>query len=209
MGFNQLQELPHLVGFCQTIFFRLYIHNVLDFRMLIQVMRTSYPNQRKPEGFHERTKILKTDIILVVLGARVQLFFFAHTVIMPQKGPAMPEEMVIFSRTFDLLTWLLPHCEKFPKAQRYLVVQRLGDAALDFQGALFHANTQRGEQRLLHLRAADGDLTTLRLYLRLAYQWEWLSVGQYEHVSKMVEEIGRLLGGWIRQSQGTDASNSL
>lgn len=28
----------------------------------------------------------------------------------------------------------------------------------------------------------------------------WLSDGQYEHVSRMVAEIGRLLGGWMRQS---------
>ncbi len=113
----------------------------------------------------------------------------------------MSEEMVILTRTFDLLTWLLPHCERFPKAQRYLVVQRLGDAALNFQEALFHANAQRGQRRLLHLREADGFLTTLRLYLRLAYQWGWFSTGQYEHVSRIIEEIGRLLGGWIRQTQ--------
>jgi len=112
----------------------------------------------------------------------------------------MSEEMVILTRTFDLLTWLLPHCERFPKAQRYLVVQRLGDAALNFQEALFHANSKRGEARLAHLREADAYLTTLRLYLRLAYQWAWFNSGQYEHVSKMVEEIGRLLGGWIKQS---------
>lgn len=109
--------------------------------------------------------------------------------------------MVIFTRTFDLLTWLMPHCEKFPKAQRFLVVQRLGDAALDFQEALFRANAQRGNARLSELRAADGALSTLRLYLRLAYHWKWLNSGQYEHVSKMIEEIGRLLGGWIRQTE--------
>jgi hypothetical protein len=112
----------------------------------------------------------------------------------------MSEEMVILTRTFDLLAWLLPHCERFPKSQRYLVAQRLGDAALDFQEALFHANTQRGESRLAHLHEADGCLTTLRLYLRLAYQWGWFTTGQYEHVSRMVEEIGRLLGGWLKQS---------
>jgi len=113
----------------------------------------------------------------------------------------MSKEMVIFTRTFDLLTWLLPHCERFPKAQRYLVVQRLGAAMLDFQEALFHANAQRGERRLTHLRQADAHLTSLRLYLRLAFQWRWFDAGQYEHVSKMVEEVGRLLGGWMRQTK--------
>lgn len=112
----------------------------------------------------------------------------------------MPDEMVIFTRTFDLLTWLLPAAEGFPKAQRFTVTKRLTDAALDFQEALFHANARRDEERLAYLHEADAHLDKLRLYLRLVYQWQWLSVGQYEHVSQMVEEIGRLLGGWIKQS---------
>ncbi|MDA1190066.1 MAG: diversity-generating retroelement protein Avd [Candidatus Poribacteria bacterium] len=112
----------------------------------------------------------------------------------------MPEEMVIFARTFDLLTWLLPVADKFPKAQRFVVTRRLMDAALDFQEALFHANALRREERLARLHEADAYLNTLRLYLRLSHQWKWLSAGQYEHVSRMIEEIGRLLGGWLRQT---------
>jgi hypothetical protein len=112
------------------------------------------------------------------------------------------EEMVIFSRAYDLLTWILPHCERFPAAQRFVVTKRLQDAALDFQEALFWANAHEGRQRLGHLQAADAHLNKLRLYLRLAHQWEWLSAGQYEHVSKMVAEVGRLLGGWIKQTRG-------
>lgn len=109
--------------------------------------------------------------------------------------------MVIFTRTFDLLTWLLPVCEKFPKTQRFVVTKRLQDAVLDFQEALNHANAQRDVLRLQQLRAADGHLNDVRLYLRLAFQWEWISSGQYEHVSKMIVEIGRLLGGWMKQSE--------
>jgi hypothetical protein len=113
------------------------------------------------------------------------------------------EEMVIFTRTYDLLGWLLPHSEKFPKAQRFIVTKRLQDAALDFQEALFLANAHSGRQRQAHLQDADAHLNKLRLYLRLVLQWTWLSAGQYEHVSKMVAEIGRLLGGWIKQTRGT------
>ncbi len=112
----------------------------------------------------------------------------------------MSQEMVIFSRSFDLLTWLLPAADKFPRAQRFVVTQRLTGAALDMQEALFHANARRREERLAHLRAADAHLNAVRLYLRLAYHWRWLSSGQHEHVSGMVEEIGRLLGGWLRQT---------
>ena len=112
------------------------------------------------------------------------------------------EEMVIFTRTYDLLQWLLPRCERFPKAQRFVVTKRLEDAALDFQEMLFLANAHSGRTRLNHLQTADAHLNKLRLYLRLAQQWQWLSAGQYEHVSKLVTEIGKLLGGWLRQTKG-------
>lgn len=112
----------------------------------------------------------------------------------------MSNEMVIFTRTFDLLTWLLPAADHFPKAQRFVVTKRLTDAVLDFQEALFDANAERQVERTAYLRRADAHLNKLRLYLRLAYQWRWLDSGQYEHVSKMVEEIGRLLGGWLKHS---------
>jgi len=50
------------------------------------------------------------------------------------------------------------------------------------------------------LRRADAALNHLRLYLRLAWDWRWLNAGQYEHVSAIITEIGRLLGGWLKQS---------
>ena len=113
----------------------------------------------------------------------------------------MSSEMIIFTRTFDLLNWLLPKTEKFPKLYRSTVTQRLSNAALDFQEALLAAENMDGKIRLRHLRQADIHLDKVRLYLRLAQRWGWLSRGQYEHVSRMVAEIGRLLGGWLRQTE--------
>lgn len=114
---------------------------------------------------------------------------------------ANEKELVIFTQTYDLLTWLLPQCERFPKSQRFVVTQRLQAAALDFQETIFEANAHTGPQRVERLQVADANLNKLRLYLRLARQWEWLSSGQYEHVSRMVATIGKLLGGWIKQSR--------
>jgi len=112
----------------------------------------------------------------------------------------MAEEMVILTRTFDLLAWLLPKAESLPRVYRRTVVQRLMDAALDFQEALFDAQSQGGTTRQKHLREADAALNKLRLYLRLAHHWRWLTDGQYQHVSGMVAELGRLLGGWMKKS---------
>jgi hypothetical protein len=104
--------------------------------------------------------------------------------------------MVIFTRTFDFLTWLLPATNKFPRAHRHTFTRRLLDAAFDLRERLEEANLRRGSERLERLRLGDEALARVRVYLRLAVRWEWLSDRQYGHVSEMVAEIGRLLGGW-------------
>jgi hypothetical protein len=47
---------------------------------------------------------------------------------------------------------------------------------------------------------ASNSAKLRRPTLRLAHRWQWLNDGQYEFVSEQVAEIGRLLGGWIRQA---------
>ena len=41
------------------------------------------------------------------------------------------QEMPIFTRTFDFLTWLLPATNNFPRAQRGTATKRLLDAAFE------------------------------------------------------------------------------
>lgn len=105
-------------------------------------------------------------------------------------------EMPIFNRTFDLLVWLLSVTNHFPRAQRHIVTQRLLNTAFDLREQLEEANIRRGAERLHKLGEADASLAKVKLYLRLAKQMGWLSMGQYEHSAQMVVEIGRLLGGW-------------
>ncbi|HRD92848.1 MAG TPA: diversity-generating retroelement protein Avd [Accumulibacter sp.] len=112
------------------------------------------------------------------------------------------DELVILSRCFDLLAWLVPKSESFPKVHRHSVVQRMLDSALDFQELLFSARKATAAARRQRLQEADGRLDQLRLYLRLAHHWQWLNDGQYEHVSRQVAELGRLLGGWMKQEAG-------
>ena len=60
------------------------------------------------------------------------------------------------------------------------------------------AAAARGAPRLDVLRKADAALSKVRLYLRLCREWRWLTAGQYEHAARMITEIGRLLGGWMK-----------
>jgi hypothetical protein len=106
--------------------------------------------------------------------------------------------MVIFTRTYDFISWLIPLTLNFPRAHRFVVTRRLQDAAMNFQELLIEANATRGQARGERLQAADAELLKVKLYLRLCNRWRWLSNGQFRHVSEMAAELGRLLGGWLK-----------
>jgi hypothetical protein len=112
----------------------------------------------------------------------------------------------IFTRTYDLLTWLLPASNHFPRAHRHDFTRRLLDAVFDLREYLEEANLRAHSARRERLDRADEALSRARVYLRLAARWGWLTTGQYEHVFKMVAEVGRLLGGpcWLTSATGTN-----
>lgn len=109
----------------------------------------------------------------------------------------------IFVRTHDLVLWLVQRTESFPRSQRFVLTKRLQDAALDFQEKLIEAGLSRDSDQRRYLAEADIELGKLRFYLRLCHELTWLSTGQYAHVSRMVAEVGRLLGGWVKSTSRT------
>src|SRR5262249_16245805 len=46
------------------------------------------------------------------------------------------------------------------------------------------------------LQAADEALHELRVLLRQGQALQLMTLSQYEHVARLVDEVGRLLGGW-------------
>lgn len=112
-------------------------------------------------------------------------------------------ELPLFIKTYDFVGWLVPLTNHFPRAHRHTVTKRLLDAALDFQQIVLLSNHVYGETRLAQLRLADTELDKMRLYLRLAHRWQWINSGQYEHASRLVAELGRLLGGWQKVTRQT------
>lgn len=71
------------------------------------------------------------------------------------EAESAPQEMVIFTRTFEFLGWLMPLTNRFPKTQRFLVTARLLNAAFDLREELDRANLRRGRERAEALQRAD------------------------------------------------------
>ena len=63
------------------------------------------------------------------------------------------------------------------------------------------ANQARGRIRQEWLERADGRLVCLRALLRFAYDLELLAGTQVKFAAAQLDQLGRLVGAWIK---GTD-----
>jgi four helix bundle protein len=105
------------------------------------------------------------------------------------------KESPIFARLHDLLLWLLRATRKLPREYRFTLGEQISRQGFALQDALIAAGLERKRQAD-HLLQADIALTSLRKTLLLCHELQLLDAGQYRHVSEMIQEVGRLLGGW-------------
>ncbi|MEM7112993.1 MAG: diversity-generating retroelement protein Avd [Chloroflexota bacterium] len=110
------------------------------------------------------------------------------------------QQSPIFSKTYDLIKWLIPTTTKFPREQRFVLAKHVQEAALTFQESIIEASMSHGRSRKQSLQKADINLTKLRFQLRLCQDLQLISPRQYRHAAEMVAEVGRLLGGWQKSN---------
>jgi GAF domain-containing protein len=113
-------------------------------------------------------------------------------------GPAL-EAMYQFT------LWLVPAVEKFPRSQKFLLGDRIQATALDVVESLVEATYTKARTRLL--REANLGIEKLRFLFRLAKDLRQLDLRLYEHAARSLDEVGRLVGGWIRADQQAATKN--
>jgi hypothetical protein len=102
----------------------------------------------------------------------------------------------------QFILWLVPTVERFPRAQKFLLGDRLQATALDVLEALIEATYTR--DRRVHLARANLGLEKLRVLFRLATELRHLDLRRYEHAARSIDEIGRLVGGWQKAHAARD-----
>ena len=107
------------------------------------------------------------------------------------------EDLIIYQKHYDLILYAFPIVNGFPKAQRFVLGQQIQNCLLDIARLIVQANRQRGN-RLPILAQVDIEIEKLRLLIRLAKDLRMISVKQYGTLAERINEIGRLLGGWLK-----------
>lgn len=113
-----------------------------------------------------------------------------------KSGPAL-EAMYRF------ILWLIPTLDKLPRSQKFLLGDRIQATALDVLERLIEATYSRARERALG--EANLGLEKLRFLLRMCADLHYLDLRRYEHGARSVDEIGRMVGGWVKANRAAQA----
>lgn len=96
----------------------------------------------------------------------------------------------------ELLKWLIPHLDKFPRVRRFTLGERLESVLLEVLEATVESAYSRNKRQ--SLKRANLKLEVARHLWRLSHEFQAIPTRSYEHGARLMDELGRQLGGWLR-----------
>lgn len=106
-------------------------------------------------------------------------------------------ELVIITKAFDLCREITQRTRKLPRDLKFVLGDRILTTTYDVFDLLLEAKYSKSKKEILtHVNLL---LERLRFQIRLCVEEQLISVRQYEYVAGIIDELGRMTGGWIRQ----------
>ena len=110
----------------------------------------------------------------------------------------MKEDYPIFVKWLAATDWILDIVEKYPKAVRFTMTTRISNLTLDVMEGIIEAIYTK--QRSDILGKLNLYIEKLRILFRISFTRRYISQSPYAHVSTLLDETGRMVGGWRKES---------
>ncbi|OHA26139.1 MAG: hypothetical protein A3C06_03945 [Candidatus Taylorbacteria bacterium RIFCSPHIGHO2_02_FULL_46_13] len=109
-------------------------------------------------------------------------------------------DIPILKRTYDLYKLFHEYRKIIPKQDRFTVYERSENVILDVLECFLEAGYSKSTHKLALLEKASVKLNALRFFIRLLKDTRSLDAKKYLALQTLIDEIGRMLGGWIRST---------
>jgi hypothetical protein len=110
-------------------------------------------------------------------------------------------DIPIFKKTYDLYKTFHQLRDAVPKQDRYTLWQRCENLLLEVLEGILLASQMPKLNKVPVLEQASLKLNLLRVFVRLAKDVRAIDNKKYIAIESALDEIGRMLGGWIRSSR--------
>ncbi len=107
-------------------------------------------------------------------------------------------DLVIIQKAYDCYLYLHNTLKSFPKSEKYVLSNDIKKTFFDMLAIFLTANKSQNKKKYLY--DADVQLDILRFRIRAAKDLQYLKIKQYEILAGKLNEVGKLLGGWIKSS---------
>lgn len=91
----------------------------------------------------------------------------------------------------------MPH---IPKDSRYTLGTKIDALFVDTTELIFIASYVSREQKSPYIQKASAKLDLLKFFLQISWEIKALDNKKYIRISESLDSIGKMLGGWMRQS---------
>lgn len=106
--------------------------------------------------------------------------------------------MTIIHKTYDFYLLLHANIKTFPKTERYILGQKCEEFSLNFMILLLQANKSENYNKTKILFEASDKLDLIKILIRASKDVKALPEKKYLEIENAIQEIGRMLGGWIK-----------
>jgi len=107
-------------------------------------------------------------------------------------------DIPILKKSYDLYLIFHTYRRVVPKAERFTLYERCENAILDMVEAILEAGYAKSAQKVAVLGHASVKLNIVRFFVRFLKETHAIDTKKYVKLQEMIDEIGRMLGGWIR-----------
>lgn len=110
-------------------------------------------------------------------------------------------DVPIIHKTYELYRELHDLQKTIPKVERFTLWVRCEDTTLKILEGLIRVGYLPQETRASKLVTVSAEIDMLRVFLRLAVDVKALTQKKSLPLQERLDEIGRMLGGWIKSSR--------
>jgi hypothetical protein len=126
----------------------------------------------------------------------------------PRSTSGKPGEVAVLPLVYDLILWYSRKINAFPKKFKFTLGDRITTTQLDILEQLIEARYNR-KRRGHYLRQANVSIEKLRYLARLSKDLQCMSLKEYEHAARKLQEIGNMVGGWEKYSKGKESGEEI
>jgi 23S rRNA-intervening sequence protein len=108
-------------------------------------------------------------------------------------------ELPIVQKTYDLIKWYVPILNRLPRDHKFGLGDRMVAALYELLEGFVAA--RYASNKLAILQPLSGKIDILQYQTRLLLDFDLVEINRYEYASRLLDELGRQLTGWLGQQR--------